>query len=195
MSALNPRGLTRAGAVRTAAVILLAVALLSTTGCSWFRRDKGVDVDEQYIEDDTRTDLGAGSGATTGTVPSDAQAEGPRPGELLPFPELQTIYFDYDRSNIRADQVEKMQRNLQYLLDHPQDKVYIIGHCDERGTIEYNFNLGDRRAKEVAEFFRRGGVDASRIATVSRGEEEPVCTEHNESCWSRNRRAEFMRMY
>lgn len=147
---------------------------------------------EDYSPTDMDSDLG---GALEPIPPADAPAEGPRPGQLLPFPEMQTIYFEFDRADIRPDQLDNIDHNLRYLLEHPRDKVYIIGHCDERGTVEYNFNLGERRAIEVKDYFIRNGVDAGRIGVLSRGEEEPVALGHNEDAWIKNRRAEFRRVY
>ncbi len=127
-------------------------------------------------------------------VPESAPIEGPRPGDLLPLPEMKVIYFDYDRSNIRPDQVPRMDFNLDYLRQNPDLHVMIEGHCDERGTIEYNFNLGLRRARAVRDYFINAGIDPSRLQVVSKGEEEPAVLGTGESVWSLNRRAEFKRI-
>jgi len=126
---------------------------------------------------------------------SDAPIQGPRPGQLLPFPELRTIYFDYDRSEIRLDQTDNIDHNLQYILDHSEEKVYIAGHCDERGTVQYNFALGWRRANAVKDYFVRNGVDADRITVVSRGKEQPASLGNGDEARAKNRRCEFKRMY
>ena len=105
------------------------------------------------------------------------------------------IYFDYDRATLRADQLARIENNLRYLLDHPEERVMITGHCDERGTTEYNYVLGMRRAEAVRDYYVKNGVVADRIAVQSKGEDQPVALGHDEAAWSQNRRAEFHRMY
>ena len=100
-----------------------------------------------------------------------------------------SIYFDYDQSDIRADQVADLQSNARFLQQNAGVQFTISGHADERGTQEYNIGLGDRRANAVRQFLEEQGVAASRINTVSFGEERPTCTESNEMCWQDNRRA------
>lgn len=104
---------------------------------------------------------------------------------------LVTIYFDYDRSEIRPDQVERMQANLAVLKSAPTVPILIEGHCDERGTIEYNYSLGERRALAVRDWLVGQGIDAGRIRYISKGETEPVAEGSNEAAWALNRRAEF----
>ncbi len=108
--------------------------------------------------------------------------------------EMDTIYFDYDKAGIRKDQLDRVEKNLKYLKDHPELKVMVEGHCDERGTTEYNLALGERRAKTVREYLVRNGIDASRIMVLSKGEESPAAQGNDESAWSQNRRAEFNRV-
>ena len=105
---------------------------------------------------------------------------------------VQTIYFDYDKADIRPDQVSRLQANASWLKEHPGLKFSIEGHCDERGSEEYNLGLGDRRANVVKEFLTIQGVDASSIKTLSYGEERPVCRETTEDCYQRNRRSAFV---
>lgn len=104
---------------------------------------------------------------------------------------LRRIHFDFDRSDIRADQVPVLEANARWVNDHPQFRLLIEGHCDERDTEEYNLALGERRASATRDYMIRLGVDASRITIVSYGEERPMNSGHNESAWSQNRRAEF----
>lgn len=101
------------------------------------------------------------------------------------------IYFDFDKSDIRPDQVSRLQDNAAFLRDHPDVRFTIEGNCDERGSEEYNLGLGDRRANAVREFLVSQGLPVSRINTVSYGEERPVCRDQNEDCYQRNRRADF----
>ena len=101
------------------------------------------------------------------------------------------IYFDYDQSDIRADQVADLQSNARFLQQNAGVQFTIGGHADERGTQEYNVGLGDRRANAVRQFLEEQGVATSRINTVSFGEERPTCTVANEMCWEDNRRVEL----
>jgi len=105
---------------------------------------------------------------------------------------LVTVYFDFDKSNIRSDQIDSLGTNAKYLLDHPDQSVLIEGHCDERGTNEYNFALGERRANACSSFLISRGVPAKNIQVVSKGEEEPATLGSNEAAWAKNRRAEFL---
>jgi peptidoglycan-associated lipoprotein len=104
---------------------------------------------------------------------------------------MKTILFDYDKAEIRSDQMPIAQANAAWLKDHPNVRFTIEGHCDERGSEEYNLGLGDRRANVVKEYLLSQGLPASRISTVSYGEERPICRESTEDCYSRNRRAAF----
>ncbi|MCY3712864.1 MAG: peptidoglycan-associated lipoprotein Pal [Gemmatimonadetes bacterium] len=107
---------------------------------------------------------------------------------------LSTVYFDYDMSNIREDQRSALDENASKLRDYqPDDGVVIEGHCDERGTIEYNLALGEQRAQAVKTYLVDAGVAEGRIETVSFGEEQPAVMGSDESAWSQNRRAELKR--
>ncbi len=101
------------------------------------------------------------------------------------------IYFDFDKSDLKPEALDALAKNAQFLRQHPQFIVTVEGHCDERGTNEYNIALGDRRSSAARSYLTSSGVDAARLRTISYGEERPVCTESDESCWWRNRRAHF----
>lgn len=105
---------------------------------------------------------------------------------------VRDIYFDYDKYDIRADQQAAMQSDAQFLTQHPAIRFTIEGHCDERGSTEYNLALGDNRASAVKNALIQAGVGADRIRTISYGKEKPVCTESNEQCWQQNRRGHFV---
>ncbi len=105
---------------------------------------------------------------------------------------LSTIYFDYDMSSIRADQRQRLADNASVLETNPDMGVTVQGHCDERGTNEYNIALGQRRADSVVRYLINYGIDPARLTTVSYGEEQPVDFGHDESAWWKNRRAEFV---
>jgi len=104
---------------------------------------------------------------------------------------VQDIHFDFDKADIKSDQVGVLQGNANWLKNNPNVRFTIEGNCDERGSEEYNLGLGDRRANATKEFLISQGVAANRIMTVSYGEERPVCREETEGCWAMNRRAHF----
>ncbi len=109
--------------------------------------------------------------------------------------EVTDAYFDYDKSDIRSDARDALTKDAaalkSILADYPNATVMVEGNCDERGSAEYNLGLGDRRATSAKDFLVQLGVPADRLKTISYGKERPVCTEHDESCWQRNRRAHF----
>jgi peptidoglycan-associated lipoprotein len=105
---------------------------------------------------------------------------------------IQDIHFDYDRYDIREDAKPTMKAEASALSKNKGVKVIIEGHCDDRGTNEYNLALGERRAKAARDFLMSLGVPSSHIGTVSYGEEKPLCADASESCWAKNRRAHFV---
>ena len=105
---------------------------------------------------------------------------------------IKDVYFDYDKSDVRSDQQSSVQADAQFLQQHANFNVTIEGHCDERGSTEYNIALGDKRASAVKNALTADGISASRIKTISYGKEKPFCTESNEACWQQNRRAHFV---
>ncbi len=105
---------------------------------------------------------------------------------------LKLIYFDFDKSFIRDDARPVMQANAEWLKAHPKVNVRIEGHCDERGTIEYNQALGQRRAASAKKYLVDTGVSSSRISLLSYGKEKPACTDHDETCWQKNRRDDLV---
>ena len=109
--------------------------------------------------------------------------------------EVQDIYFDYDKSEVREDARAILQKDADaikaILSDFPSAVITLEGHCDERGSAEYNLGLGDRRATSAKEFLVQVGLPTDRLKTISYGKERPACTESNEECWAKNRRAHF----
>jgi len=104
---------------------------------------------------------------------------------------VKDAFFDYDKSNIRSDAQQVLTADAEFLKAHAGVRFTIEGHCDERGSEEYNLGLGDRRATAAKSFLVNLGVAEDRIGTISYGKTRPVCTESNEDCWQQNRRAHF----
>lgn len=100
---------------------------------------------------------------------------------------VKDVLFDYDKANIREDQTSNAQSDAAFLTQHPSIKIVVEGHCDERGSEEYNLALGTNRAESLKSSLQQQGISADRIKTVSYGKEKPFCSENNETCWQRNR--------
>jgi len=138
-----------------------------------------------------------GSTSATATVtvnapPPPLPPKGPSDDELF-LREVRDAYFDYDKADIRPDARASLSQTADFLKGHPSIKATIEGHCDERGSTEYNLALGDRRATAVKQYLVSLGVSADRLSTVSFGKEKPFCNESNESCWQQNRRGHFVK--
>jgi len=105
---------------------------------------------------------------------------------------LETVYFNLDDATLQDSAKASLTKNATYLKRWTSIRFTVEGHCDERGTAEYNLGLGERRANAVKDYLVSLGVTADRMTVVSKGKESPVCTESNEACWSRNRRGQFV---
>ncbi len=137
-----------------------------------------------------------GSASATATVSVNAPpppTPPPAPAALDFYQEVRDAYFDYDKADIRPDARQALSKTGDFLKANPQFKVTIEGHCDERGSTEYNLGLGQRRADAVKQYLSSLGVPADRLTTTSFGKEKPFCTEHNETCWQQNRRGHFVK--
>ena len=106
--------------------------------------------------------------------------------------ELKDVFYDYDKYDVREDQTANLQANADFLKKWPKVRILIEGHCDERGTSEYNMALGSKRANAAKDYIVSLGVDASRVETISFGKEKPFATGHDEDSWWQNRRAHFI---
>ncbi|HYA88716.1 MAG TPA: peptidoglycan-associated lipoprotein Pal [Nitrospirota bacterium] len=122
----------------------------------------------------------------------EAKPEEPKERAAAVSAGLQPIYFDFDKSFIRNDARSTMQANAEWLKANPNVKIRIEGNCDERGTKEYNQALGQRRATSAKKYLTDLGISAKRITLISYGKEKPICSEHTEECWQKNRRDDFV---
>jgi peptidoglycan-associated lipoprotein len=105
---------------------------------------------------------------------------------------MKDVFYDYDSYDISAQYQQVLQADARFLQQHPNMKFTIEGHCDERGSTEYNLALGDNRANAAKQILAQLGISSDRMRTISYGKEKPFCTESNESCWQQNRRAHFV---
>lgn len=145
------------------------------------------------MEEEPSVDVGEGMGDVEPIDATPIQqteqytiSEGRTHGPMLP------IYFDFDKSNIRDDQVSRIEGNADFLKANPAVDITIEGNCDERGTNEYNMALGERRAQRAKKYLMNLGIDDSRMNTVSYGEEKPLLYGHDEFSWAQNRRDDFV---
>ena len=125
------------------------------------------------------------------TKPVEEQASQAKMKEMAALA-IGDIFFDYDRFSIRDDAKPILESNAAYMKGNKNLKIVIEGHCDERGSAEYNIALGERRASAAQKYLTDLGVDQSRVSIVSYGKEKPFCADHNEQCWQENRRAHFV---
>ena len=137
-----------------------------------------------------------GSASATATVSVNAPPP-PPPPPAEPAPDftqgVRDAYFDYDKADIRPDARAALSQTADFLKKNSSIKASIEGHCDERGSTEYNLGLGDRRANAVKQYLSSLGIAADRLSTVSFGKEKPFCMESNETCWQQNRRGHFVK--
>lgn len=124
--------------------------------------------------------------------PQQEQQTGPSDDTLF-LQGVKDAYFDFNKADVRADAREALGKTAEFLRKYPQIRATIEGHCDERGSTEYNLVLGDRRAAAVKNYLVQLGISADRLTTTSLGKERPFCTDSNEECWQRNRVGHFVK--
>jgi peptidoglycan-associated lipoprotein len=187
--------------MRSTTFIACAVALacaLTAAGCA--RKQKAKTAPEAAPPQATAAWEPAAAASAPEAAPAVASAEAdPLDGDLDSVNQylrrqglLSDAFFEYDRAELTAEARDKLARNSKFLSQHPDFHLTVEGHCDERGTPEYNLALGERRAAAARDYMESLGVDHDRLRTVSYGEERPVCQQSEESCWSQNRRAHPM---
>lgn len=173
--------------VVTAAFVLLA------SGCAVQQSPKPCEVAEaQQSQEETTTDMEEQEMASY----DQEQMEETTTEEAAPAPEpeqqqLEMIHFEFDQYVLTPEARRTLEENAEYMKNHP-DQIYVLeGHCDERGSDEYNLALGQRRAKSARDYLVSLGVDKKRLGIISYGEEQPLVEGHNKQAWAKNRRVEF----
>ena len=179
-------------------VVVMALGLIIFGGCA----EKQAVVKDESVQQPAQTATPAPAPAPVPAPATDdeaarkaqaaREAAAKRNAAALAALNIQNIYFDFDKSNIRPDAREILKANSEIFLKNSDSKIVIEGHCDERGTAEYNMALGERRAQEAKQYLINLGIDASRMQTISYGKEKPLDTRSTEEAWSINRRAQFV---
>ena len=167
------------GMAKRTTVIALCVLAVALSGCPSTKKGAGAG------EDGTG---GLGEEGLAGSSLSRAQ-KGLRPEE---DGILKDVHFGYDSAEVDSGERDRLAQNVEWLRDNPRAKIELEGHCDSRGTIEYNLGLGAKRAKTVKDYLVGQGLAVDRISTISYGKELPLCQEESEDCWARNRRVHFV---
>jgi peptidoglycan-associated lipoprotein len=173
--------------MRTKTVSTLMIVLTLGVGCQTTPRapapSAALGVDSSSAPSVERPDDGT---FFQGTAPP------PPPEQFAPVAQLADVHFEYDAHDIGPSDTSVLDRNAAWLKANPDALVLIEGHTDERGTSEYNLGLGDLRAAAAKRYLMAQGIPAARMVTISYGKERPLCTDPNEACWARNRRAHFV---
>lgn len=168
-------------------LFVMLLAALTASGCaSGGSRTEPAEPAAEPVAADPAPEL-----ATPAQLPAfDADGNPYVPGTQQSL--ARTFYFDYDRAVISAEDLAVLEMHASYLRENPQRSVVVEGHCDERGTREYNLALGERRSDAVRSFLTSAGVSPRQIESVSYGEERPPIVGHNEAAWAKSRRAEMI---
>ncbi len=176
----------------SARLLLAGVAFYGLAGCSSAKPAGEAQTGAPSAEAAAKGNSKRAVSAPTGQSSSlDQLKQGGAVGTPSSSP-LKDIYFEFDRYDLRADARDVLRANADWLKKNPSATVEIEGHCDERGTAEYNLALGAKRAQAAKDYLTTLGVEAKRLSTISYGEEIPVCSEHTEECWQKNRHDRFV---
>lgn len=167
----------RFGTISTVGLLVSFMLLLA--GCP---KRADLTQSEEIVKPSAPIQEPAAAGAPSAQPPTTAGKESP----------LKDVFFDFDKSTIRGDAKSNLNEDLRWLNANPAAQITIEGHCDERGTAEYNLGLGERRAKAAQDYLVAAGINVKRLKTVSFGKERPFVMGHDESAWKWNRRAHFV---
>ena len=173
------------------------LALMVLIGCAPAITTPKYTTEPNWTVENPLASRGASEGSTriVSRAPTSSSLDALQKGESTATPvssPLKDIHFEFDRYELKADARDVLEANAKWLKENPSVRVEIEGHCDERGTNEYNAGLGAKRAQAARDYLVSLEISAQRLSTVSYGEEIPVCTEHTESCWEKNRRDRFV---
>ena len=163
---------------KTIRVALVALLCVGAAACS---KKQEVKPQPQQAEEQPTTQPAQGTGKYT---PADLETDA--------CLRQRVVYFDFDKDEVKPEFQQIMQCHAKYLQDRPTSQIRLEGNTDERGTREYNLGLGERRGNAVSSALQANGGSASQVSVISYGKEKPVCREHNEDCWSKNRRVEIV---
>lgn len=163
---------------KSIALITLLATVLTLSSCANLKKKQG---STDSAPDSSLVDGGNGSMALELNGDSDSNKAGA----------LKTVYFDFNSAGLSSETKDALNSNAQFLKTNPTVKVQVEGHCDERGGVQFNLALGEKRAKSVREYLTGQGVEAARLSIISLGKEKPVSFGHDEESWSKNRRANF----
>lgn len=170
---------------------LSAAILLALIGCAANKPPEKPPASVQAQQDVEPAGKPVASASVAQTSSLDQLQEGKPVGTDRSSP-VKDIYFEFDRSDLDQSAREILQADAEWLRQNPSASVQIEGHCDERGTAEYNLALGAKRAEAAKDYLTTLGIDGQSLSTISYGQELPVCTEHNEDCWQKNRHDRFV---
>lgn len=183
---------------RVAFIAIVFALIVVLTGCSSLTRSDGIPFWKFWVPSDGASVVEAPPLETPSVVDTTSEkklatGELPEPPRTptIEATALQNVYFDFDRSTLMPASKDILKKNAQWLSENPNVAVQIQGHCDYRGTIEYNYGLGQRRADNVRNYLIKQGLDQSKLHTISYGEEYPVDPGRTEEACAKNRRAEF----
>lgn len=165
---------------KSIALISLLATLLTLTSCANLKKKTGA---TDSLPDSAQIDDGKNAGMS---LDLNGDSDSNKAGAL------KTVYFDFNSAGLSSDTKDALNNNAEFMKSNAAVKIQVEGHCDERGGVQFNLALGEKRAKSVKEYLTAQGVEASRISLISLGKEKPVSFGHDEESWAKNRRANFL---
>ncbi len=163
-------------------LFIVLILSLGITGCASSKKKSGSD----SINNESSSSFDESKDSSGEEIELSGDSDNKKAGGLS------TVYFDYNSAGLRQDTLDTLNKNVTFLKSKPKVKVQIEGHCDERGSVQFNLALGEKRAKSIKEFLVSNGIESNRISVISLGKERPVTFGHDESAWSQNRRGNFV---
>ncbi len=167
---------------KTALILSIVATALSLSSCSNLKKKNAA----EGVNPDTNKTQVDSSKADGSSFDLNSDSDSNKAGTL------KTVYFDFNSAGLSNATKDALNNNAQFLKAHPSVKVQVEGHADERGSVQFNLALGEKRAKSVREYLAGQGIEASRVSTISLGKEKPLSFGHDEESWSKNRRANFV---